>query len=306
MSTIRRKQLEELRTHLLQLRKDLELQKARLGYHLPPSLELNLSEIYHSLERTNQELARLPPSDSTTIVCSTIETPTPPALNQLELDWHDYFHRQQPSFEVWNTRLWKELLAFRQKIHVQASKDLVLCVYGPISLALALGYIAESLANYRIWIESEGIWWQNEQASEDRALLGLCVSQQAPVEQVAISIEMDLLASSERSSNLNEQVSQTINQLELPISTRFQLRLQQDQAIKNAWQIQAITEQIHTLLSEIRQKDTQSLIHLFIASSSAIAATIGCKLVGFEPVQCYELHPEQQIFMPTCVINSTF
>lgn len=304
MSTTRRKQLEERRTHLLQLRNDLELQKNRLGHHLPPTLELNLSEIYHSLERTNDELAQLPPADSTMIVCSTIETLTAPVPHQIELDWRAYFQVQQPSFEVWNSHLWPELFSLRQKIQAQASKDLSLCVYAPISVALALGHMLESLAHYRIWVESEGVWWQNQQSSDDRTLLGLCVSQANEAEQLAISIEIDLLPSSERMASLSEQVNHTIHQLGLQITTRFQLRLQQDQAIQHAWQIQQIARQIHTLLADIRQKYAASLIHLFIASSSAIAVTIGCKLVGFEPVQCYELEPEQQTFLPSCVINS--
>lgn len=303
MSITRRKQLEELRTHLLQLRKELELQKNRLGQLLPPMLEQNLSEVYNSLEKTDSELARLPPSEAITLVCCPPEREIPSFAQQIRFDCCQSYVSHTSSPEFWKKQFWNELLPLCQQIQAHANNNLALFVHAPLSVSVALGYLAQSLANTPIWIEMGGMWWQHSMSEKEIKLLSVQLAQQVHHERCCLSIEIDLLPQTDCSSFLSDKVTDTINHLNLPIATRLQLRLQQNQALENTWQFQALSSQLQALFAKIRQTHVENPIHLFIASSSSIAVSIGCNLVGFEPFQCYEFSSEQQHFLPTCMID---
>jgi|GEM_PF-1961895 hypothetical protein len=303
MNMTRRKQLEELRNHLLQLRKELEQQKKQLGQLLPPTLEQNLSEIYNSLERTNSELARLPPSEAIALVCCDPNKEIPPFAQQIVLDCCHYYTSQVSSPEFWKKRFWSDLLPLRQKFQAYASSDLALCVSAPLSVSVALGYFAQMHANNPIWIEIDGTWWQTRASEQPLALLSVDLAQKTQHESRCLSIELDLLPHSDCVGSLSDQVTRSIDALDLPINMRYQVRLRHDQALANPRQLQAVSAQLQELLADIRRTYANDPIHLFIAATSSVAVSVGSNLIGFEPFQCYEFSSEQQHFLPTCMIE---
>src|SRR5262245_43653642 len=150
MSTIRRRELEDLLETHHQTRVLLEKQKAQFGLLVPPHIEHSLHEVYSEIERISQELERLLPDDVIHVDLWTRAGANPHTPGAQQLDWSAYFAPDPPAADVWEQQLFRQLQTLLNLCGERPACDLAVHARAHFSAAIAFGYTFPTTSPYHI------------------------------------------------------------------------------------------------------------------------------------------------------------
>ncbi len=206
----------------------------------------------------------------------------------------DFDAQRYPTVQDWKEVLLPELKEARKQIGKYRKMRTVRMQKHAISSALAVGWVFSAVAGFEIEIEHNGMVWttdahSNEGVPHYDSCIVDSVSPDAQHLVVSIGILKDI------GTDVNAFVAGTC------LEQASRLNIVGQMAIACSQQANAIVNKFKLAIAKaVQSLPAGATIHLFYSGPVHFAAFLAHRLNALPPVQCYEWHKTDRLYLPAC------
>ena len=163
-----------------------------------------------------------------------------------------------------------------------------------ISSALAFGWVFSAVAGFEIEIEHNGKFWTTSaHSNEDLPDYDSCISASVNPEMDHLVVSIGIL------KDISADVDSCLADMYLEQASRLNIIGQMPIACSE--QANAIVNKFKREIAKaVQSLSAYSTIHLFYAGPIHFAAFLAHRLNALPPVQCYEWHKTDRLYLPAC------